>query len=184
MEALPAGRRRCPSDLGGLFYSLSRRSSILRPLGASLGGASGENGIGSPSRGGLIQTAVGNPGGRGRGGRTGPAAPRRRPSARGRGASGGRPRARGRWYWLRDLLVPQGIDLRLAHTKFLKAIAYAKVKTDAVDSTILAQLLRTGLNPGARHASDLSLYHPPTDGTPVRVCQRRVGRAARDRRRS
>ena len=34
------------------------------------------------------------------------------------------------------------------------------------------------------HAGDLSLYHPPTDGTPVRVCQRRVGRAARDRRRS
>jgi hypothetical protein len=48
--------------------------------------------------------------------------------------------ATGRWYWLRDLLVPQGIDLHLAHAKFLKAIAYAKVKTDAVDSTTLAQL--------------------------------------------
>ena len=57
--------------------------------------------------------------------------------------------ATGRWYWLRDLLVPQGIDLRLAHAKFLKAIAYAKVKTDAVDSTTLAQLLRTGLIPEA-----------------------------------
>ncbi len=57
--------------------------------------------------------------------------------------------ATGRWYWLRDLLAPQGIDLHLAHAKFLKAIAYAKVKTDAVDSTTLAQLLRTGLIPEA-----------------------------------
>jgi transposase len=57
--------------------------------------------------------------------------------------------ATGRWYWLRDLLVPQGIDLHLAHAKFLKAIAYAKVKTDAIDSNTLAQLLRTGLIPEA-----------------------------------
>jgi len=62
--------------------------------------------------------------------------------------------ATGRWYWLRDLLVPQGIDLHLAHAKFLKAIAYAKVKTDAVDSTILAQLLRTGLIPEAHMIAD------------------------------
>jgi transposase len=57
--------------------------------------------------------------------------------------------ATGRWYWLRDLLVPQGIDLHLAHAKFLKSIAYAKVKTDAIDSGTLAQLLRTGLIPEA-----------------------------------
>jgi transposase len=57
--------------------------------------------------------------------------------------------ATGRWYWLRDLLAPQGIDLHLAHAKFLKAIAYAKVKTDAVDSDTLAQLLRAGLIPEA-----------------------------------
>ncbi len=63
--------------------------------------------------------------------------------------------ATGRWYWLRDLLVPQGIDLRLAHAKFLKAIAYAKVKTDAVDSATLAQLLRTGLIPEAHMISDV-----------------------------
>ena len=31
--------------------------------------------------------------------------------------------ATGRWYWLRELLTPQGIDLHLAHAKFLKAIA-------------------------------------------------------------
>jgi hypothetical protein len=34
------------------------------------------------------------------------------------------------WYWVRDLLVPQGIVLRLAHAKYLKAISYTKVKTN------------------------------------------------------
>ena len=29
----------------------------------------------------------------------------------------------GMWYWVRDLLVPQGIDLRLAHAKYLKRSA-------------------------------------------------------------
>src|SRR5690242_19882784 len=53
------------------------------------------------------------------------------------------------WYWMRDLLVPQGIDLRLAHAKYLKAISYAKVKTDAVDAATMAQLLRVQLIPEA-----------------------------------
>ena len=44
------------------------------------------------------------------------------------------------WYWLRDLLDQQGVPLTLAHAKFVKAIAYAKVKTDAVDALTLAQL--------------------------------------------
>lgn len=51
------------------------------------------------------------------------------------------------WYWLRDLLVGEGIDVRLGHCKYIKAISYAKVKTDAVDATTLAQLLRGGLIP-------------------------------------
>lgn len=62
--------------------------------------------------------------------------------------------ATGRWYWLRDLLVPAGVELQLAHAKLLKAIAYAKVKTDAVDSRTLAQLLRVGLIPPAHMISD------------------------------
>jgi len=62
--------------------------------------------------------------------------------------------ATGRWYWLRDMLVPAGIDLRLAHAKFLKAIAYAKVKTDAIDATTLGRLLRTGLIPEAHMIRD------------------------------
>ena len=39
----------------------------------------------------------------------------------------------------------QGVDLRLAHSKHVKAISYAKAKTDAVDAATLAQLLRGDL---------------------------------------
>jgi transposase len=57
------------------------------------------------------------------------------------------------WYWLRDLLVSEGVDLRLGHSKFIKAISYAKVKTDAVDAATLAQLLRSELIPEAHMVS-------------------------------
>lgn len=60
----------------------------------------------------------------------------------------------GRWCWMRDLLVPAGVELQLAHAKLLKAIAYAKVKTDAVDADTLAQLLRVGLIPRAHMIAD------------------------------
>ncbi len=59
----------------------------------------------------------------------------------------------GMWYWVRDLLAPQGIDLRLGHAKYLKAISYAKVKTDAIDAATLAQLLRVDLIPEAHMIS-------------------------------
>jgi transposase len=51
------------------------------------------------------------------------------------------------WYWLHDLLIPLGVDLKLGHSKYIKAISYAKVKTDAVDAHTLAQLLRNDLIP-------------------------------------
>jgi transposase len=57
------------------------------------------------------------------------------------------------WYWLHDLLVSAGVDLRLGHSKFIKAISYAKVKTDAVDAATLAQLLRSDLVPEAHMVS-------------------------------
>lgn len=60
----------------------------------------------------------------------------------------------GGWYWINDLLSSQGIDLKLAHAKYVKAIAYAKVKTDKVDSLILAQLLRLNFIPEAYKISD------------------------------
>ena len=60
----------------------------------------------------------------------------------------------GGWYWINDLLSSQGIKLTLAHAKFVKAIAYAKVKTDKVDSHILAQLLRLNFIPEAYKIPD------------------------------
>ncbi len=53
------------------------------------------------------------------------------------------------WYWLDDLLDAHGIELILAHAKYLKAISYAKVKTDKVDSETLAKLLRLDSIPQA-----------------------------------
>jgi transposase len=57
------------------------------------------------------------------------------------------------WYWLNDLLQDNGIELVLAHAKYLKAISYAKVKTDKVDSQTLATLLRQDLIPRAHKIS-------------------------------
>ena len=53
------------------------------------------------------------------------------------------------WYWLADHLRAAGVDLTLGHSKYIKAISYAKVKTDAVDAATLAQLLRSDLIPAA-----------------------------------
>ena len=53
------------------------------------------------------------------------------------------------WYWLSDLLEAHGIELILAHAKYLKAISYAKVKTDKVDARTLAHLLRLDAIPQA-----------------------------------
>jgi transposase len=57
--------------------------------------------------------------------------------------------ATGSWYWVADLLRARGIELKLAHARQLKAVAAAKVKTDAVDALTLAQLLRVNLIPEA-----------------------------------
>ena len=55
----------------------------------------------------------------------------------------------GSWYWLADLLGDMGVELTLAHATRLKAISAAKVKTDKVDSDILAMLLQADLIPEA-----------------------------------
>ena len=57
------------------------------------------------------------------------------------------------WYWLADLLRAEGVALTLGHSKYIKAISYAKVKTDAVDAATLAQLLRSDLVPEAHMIS-------------------------------
>src|SRR6188472_906748 len=53
------------------------------------------------------------------------------------------------WEWLADLLEADGRELHLAHPLRTKAIASARVKTDAVDARTLAQLLRADLLPEA-----------------------------------
>jgi transposase len=53
------------------------------------------------------------------------------------------------WEWLADLLEDAGFELHLAHPLRTRAIAAARVKTDAVDAVTLAQLLRAGLLPEA-----------------------------------
>ena len=55
----------------------------------------------------------------------------------------------GFWYWLAGLLEELGVELTLAHATRLKAIAAAKVKTERLDSDLLAQLLRADLIPAA-----------------------------------
>src|SRR5919199_1721111 len=53
------------------------------------------------------------------------------------------------WEWLGELLEDHGYELHLAHPLRTKAIASARVKTDAVDARTLAQLLRADLLPEA-----------------------------------
>lgn len=53
------------------------------------------------------------------------------------------------WYWISDWFREHHIPLKLAHAKMVKAISYAKVKTDKVDARTLAELLRVGLIPEA-----------------------------------
>jgi transposase len=59
--------------------------------------------------------------------------------------------ATGNWGYICDLLEPIELvkEVALAHPLQVKAIAHAKVKTDKVDATMLAQLLRTDLIPRA-----------------------------------
>src|ERR671930_778878 len=53
------------------------------------------------------------------------------------------------WEWLADVLQDAGHELHLAHPMRTKAIASARVKTDAVDARTLAHLLRADLLPEA-----------------------------------
>jgi transposase len=51
------------------------------------------------------------------------------------------------WYWLWDLLEERGYRLQMAHPLKTKAIASARIKTDRIDSEILAHLSRSNLVP-------------------------------------
>jgi len=79
------------------------------------------------------------------------------------------------WYWVSDWCKTHQVPLTLAHAKMLKAISYAKVKTDSVDARTLAELLQVGLIPEAhqcrREQRDLREL---TRGR-LRMIQRRSG---------
>lgn len=53
------------------------------------------------------------------------------------------------WGWFADLLVDAGIPAHMGHPLATKAIAFGRVKNDAVDARTLAHLLRTQLLPEA-----------------------------------
>lgn len=59
------------------------------------------------------------------------------------------------WGWQADLLEKSKIQVMLAHPQKTKAIASARIKTDKVDSTVLADLLRTNFVAPA-HYTDAS----------------------------
>lgn len=53
------------------------------------------------------------------------------------------------WYWVCDLLEGAGMNVSLVHPLKAKAIAAARIKSDRLDSRILAHLLRSDLIPCA-----------------------------------
>src|SRR6266487_6642491 len=53
------------------------------------------------------------------------------------------------WEWLAELLEDAGYEIHLAHPLRTRAIAAARVKTDAVDARTLTHLLRADLLPEA-----------------------------------
>lgn len=57
------------------------------------------------------------------------------------------------WYFYADLLQNVGVDVRLANPLKVKAIASARIKTDKIDSSVLADLLRTNLLPESYFSS-------------------------------
>ncbi len=55
--------------------------------------------------------------------------------------------ATGNWYYFYELLEEKSPEIYLAHPLKTRAIAEARIKTDKIDSTILAHLLRADLLP-------------------------------------
>lgn len=57
--------------------------------------------------------------------------------------------ATGNWYWMYEVQEDLGQEVKLSNPVKTKAIASAKIKTDKIDSRVLAHLLRTELLPTA-----------------------------------
>jgi transposase len=56
------------------------------------------------------------------------------------------------WYTYADHLQGLGVDVHLAHPMRVKAIAFARIKTDTIDAGVLCDLLRSDLLPEAYFA--------------------------------
>jgi transposase len=54
------------------------------------------------------------------------------------------------WYWVVDVLDELGLEVHLADPRKIRVIAESTVKTDTVDATVLAQLLRLNFLPESR----------------------------------
>lgn len=71
----------------------------------------------------------------------------------------------GSYYWFVDTLIEAGIIVKLVHPLMVKAISYAKVKTDRVDARTIANLLRMD------HLPEAYIY--PRERRPIRDLSRR-----------
>jgi transposase len=78
------------------------------------------------------------------------------------------------WYWINDLLEGARINVILAHSKYLKAISYSKVKTDKVDSNTLANLLRMDLITSSHKISEELRGERDTMRMRLRLIQKRT----------
>ena len=78
------------------------------------------------------------------------------------------------WYWLRDLLVGQGVDLRLGHSKRGKAISYAKVKTDAGDAAVRLRAREAQAPRGRRRLRSTSTASAIPVPTPASIARRGI----------
>jgi Transposase len=83
------------------------------------------------------------------------------------------------WEWLADVLQDAGYELHLAHPMRTKAIASARVKTDAVDARTLAHLLRADLLPEAYIAPRAGVAGRELPGPAWRAWARSARTAAR-----
>jgi len=57
--------------------------------------------------------------------------------------------ATGNWYYFYELVEEKALSITLSHPAKTKAIASARIKTDKIDSAMLAHLLRTNLIPAS-----------------------------------
>lgn len=56
------------------------------------------------------------------------------------------------WYCYADFIESLGLSVKIANPNKVKAIAFARIKTDSIDAGVLADLLRANLLPESYHA--------------------------------